>query len=46
MKDNKPKMAYSRDLSKMAIKDNQGLSRTIMDFNGLSWTVLDYPRLY
>ena len=45
-------MAYSRDLSKMAIKDDeglswsnkdyQGLSRAVIDCHGLSWTVMDY----
>ena len=34
-------MAYCRNLSKMAIKDYQGLSRTIKDYQGLSRTVKD-----
>ena len=34
-------MAYSRNLSKMAIMNYQGLSRTVMDFHGLSWTFMD-----
>ena len=33
---NKPKMAYSCDLSKMAIKDYQGLSWSNKDYQGLS----------
>ena len=42
---NKPKMAYSRDFSKMAIKDYHGLTRTIKDCQGLSKTIKDYQRL-
>ena len=38
---NKPKMAYSRDFSKMAIKDYHGLTRTIKDCQGLSKTIKD-----
>ena len=38
---NKPKMAYSRDLPKMAVMDDHGLSTMIMDYNGLSWTIMD-----
>ena len=34
-------MFYSCDLSKMAIMDYQGLSRTVMDCQGLSSTVKD-----
>ena len=33
---NKPKMAYSRDLPKMAVMDYHGLSLTIMDCHELS----------
>ena len=40
--ENKPKMAYSRDLSKMAIEDYHGLTRTVKDYQRLSWmTVID-----
>ena len=39
---NKPKMAYSRDLPKMAVMDYHGLSLTIMDCHELSWTIMDY----
>ena len=52
---NKPKMAYSRDPSKMAIMDNHGLSRTvkvyqvltrkIKECEGLSRTVMDCHEL-
>ena len=45
-KGNKPKMAYSRDLSKMAIKDDQGLSWPNKDYQGLSRAVKDYQRLH
>ena len=38
---NKPKVAYSLDLSKMAIMDYQGLSRMIKDYDGLSRTIKD-----
>ena len=38
-------MAYSRDLSKMAIMDYQGLSRTVKDYQGLSRTIKDYQVL-
>ena len=38
-------MAYSRDLSKMAIIDYQGWSRTIKDYQGLSSTVKGYQGL-
>ena len=44
--DNKPKMADSRDLPKMAIMDYHGLSWTIMDYHGLSWTILDHNLTY
>ena len=42
---NKPKMAYSRDISKNAIMDYQGLSLTVKDCHGLSWIVMDCHRL-
>ena len=29
---NKPKMAYSRDLPKMAVMDDHGLSQTLIDY--------------
>ena len=35
---NKPKMAYSRDLPKMAVMDDHRLTQTI---NGQAWTGLD-----
>ena len=38
---NKPKMAYSRDLSKVAIMNYQGLSWSIKDCQGLSRTVME-----
>ena len=38
---NKPKMAYSCNLPKMAILDYQGQSRTIMVYQGLSRTVMN-----
>ena len=41
LKGNKPKMAYSRDLSKMAMMDYQGLSKTIKDYQGLSRMIKD-----
>ena len=34
-------MAYSRNLSKMAILDYKGLSSPVKDCHGLSWTVMD-----
>ena len=42
---NKPKMAYSHELLKMAFMDYIGFSWTIMDYHELSWTILDNPRL-
>ena len=48
---NKPKMAYSRDLPKMAVMDDglawtgmdwHGLALTGMDWHGLPWTSMDY----
>ena len=42
---NKPKMAYSHELLKMAFMDYIGFSWTIMDYHELSWTILDYLRL-
>ena len=42
---NKPKMAYSRDLLKMAVMVDHGLSWIIMDYHGLSWTIMDYHGL-
>ena len=44
-KGNKPKMAYSHDLLKMAIIDYQGLSGMIKDDQGLSWYFKDYQGL-
>ena len=41
-KSNKPKMAYSHDLPKMAVMDDYGLSGTIMDNHELSTTIIDY----
>ena len=35
-------MAYSRDLPKMAVMDDHGLSQTINDDHGLSWTSMDW----
>ena len=32
LKKNKPKMAYSRDLPKMAVMDDHGLSQTLIDY--------------
>ena len=34
-------MAYSRDLPKMAVMDDQGLSWTILNNPGLAWTGMD-----
>ena len=34
-------MAYSRDLPKMAVMDDHGLSQTFNDDHGLSWTRMD-----
>ena len=34
-------MVYSRDLPKMAVMDDQGLSWTILNNPGLAWTGLD-----
>ena len=45
MNNNKPKMANSCDLPKMAIMDYRGLSWTIIDYHGLSWTIMDYHGL-
>ena len=42
---NKPKMAYSRDHSKMVVMDYHGLSWTIMESYRLSWTIQVYLRL-
>ena len=38
-------MAYSRDLPKMAVIDDHGLSQTINDDHGLSQTIMDYHGL-
>ena len=39
-------MAYSRDLPKMAVMDDHGLSQTIgLDWTGLDWIGLDWTRL-
>ena len=43
--ENKPKMAYSRNLPKMAVMDDHGLSWTIMDWHGLAWTGMDWHGL-
>ena len=40
---NKPKMAYSRNLSKMEIMDYQGRFKMIKDYDGLSRTTKDCP---
>ena len=42
---NKPKMAYSRDTSKMAIIDNHGLSRTVKVYQGLTRKIKECKRL-
>ena len=38
-------MAYRRDLPKMAVMDDHGLSQTINVDLGLSWTIMDYHGL-
>ena len=39
--ENKPKMAFSCNLPKMAIMDYHGLSWSIMAYHGLSWTIIE-----
>ena len=34
-------MAYSRNLPKMAVMNDHGLSTMIIDYHGLAWTGMD-----